>query len=75
MHINESASEEVMNKYVSYGAKDISISRDSQEPHKQDQINGGFPGWRQRAIESIAKVTKHFLSANCLSSLGCALAP
>lgn len=78
MHVriqtNGLSSEASLEKCVEYGANDISISLDSIHPPTQDQVNGGYPGSWERAIEKIAHVNATFPS-DAFAALGCVLAP
>jgi MoaA/NifB/PqqE/SkfB family radical SAM enzyme len=71
---NGFASPEALQKMVSYGIKDISISLDSLIPDLQDQINGGFENTWDAAIEKVAYVNQNF-PADSFCAFGCVLAP
>lgn len=75
MQTNGLAKEEDLARCVEYGARDISISLDTLQPALQDRINGEFPESWQRAIDTIAMVTRHLPPAESFAALGCVLCP
>jgi MoaA/NifB/PqqE/SkfB family radical SAM enzyme len=74
MQTNGLATEDMLAKCVEAGGCDISISLDSLRPDLQDRINGGFPGSWHRAMDTIAKVTRH-LPKDSFAAFGCVLTP
>lgn len=75
MQTNGLASEETLARCVEYGGRDISISLDSLQPALQDSINGGFPQSWRKAIDTIAKVTRHLPRDDSFAAFGCVLCP
>lgn len=60
MQTNGLASREALMECVEAGGKDISISLDSLDPQKQDEINGACPGSFDRAMRAIADINSIF---------------
>jgi len=75
MQTNGLASEEMIQKSIESGGKDISISLDTLNPDKQDVINGGFKHSWYRAIEKVSLFTKYLPVENSFASFGCVLQP
>ena len=75
MQTNGFASEEMIQKAIEAGGRDISISLDSLVSSKQDKINGGYRESWDRAIETISYFTKYLPPKNSFASLGCVLQP
>ena len=75
MQTNGFASEEMIIKCIDAGGKDISISLDSLDFSKQDEINGNFKNSSLRALKTISLFTKHLPKKNSFASLGCVLSP
>lgn len=75
MQTNGYASEEALQRCVESGGRDISISLDSLDSGRQDDINGGFPGSWRRALETISMVTHRVPARESFAALGCVLSP
>ena len=75
MQTNGLASEEALAACVKYGGNDISISLDSLRSEVQDSINGQFAGSWKKALETIAKVTRHLPKKRSFAAFGCVLSP
>ena len=60
---------------VEAGGKDISISLDSLNPQKQDNINGDFSKSWHKALNTMALFTKYLPKKNSFASLGCVFQP
>jgi MoaA/NifB/PqqE/SkfB family radical SAM enzyme len=75
MQTNGLASEEAFARCVAAGGRDISISLDTVRPTLQDAINGGFPGSWERAIKTIAMVTRYLPPKESFAAFGCVLTP
>jgi len=73
MQTNGLATEEQIHKCVEYGGKDISISLDSLNPLKQDEINGQFPNTWARAIKAVSLFTKYLPPRDSFASFGCVI--
>tara|TARA_B100000989_G_scaffold298767_1_gene289719 strand:- start:7528 stop:8682 length:1155 start_codon:yes stop_codon:yes gene_type:complete len=73
MQTNGFASEEQIVKCIEAGGKDISISLDSLNSSKQDQINGQFNKSWEKAINTISILSKYLPKKNSFASLGCVL--
>lgn len=71
---NGLATREMLERVAESGANDISISLDTLEPEKQDEINGGFSNSFLAAMRSISLVNEIFPS-NSFAALGCVFAP
>lgn len=71
---NGLASQKALQACIQAGANDISISLDSIRPSIQDQINGGFEGSWEKAIEEFALVNNLF-PTNSFAAIGCVMAP
>jgi MoaA/NifB/PqqE/SkfB family radical SAM enzyme len=75
MQTNGFSSEEMIIKCIDAGGKDISISLDSLDFSKQDEINGNFKNSSLRALKTISLFTKYLSKKNSFASLGCVLSP
>jgi MoaA/NifB/PqqE/SkfB family radical SAM enzyme len=75
MQTNGFATEEQIAKAVESGGKDISISLDSLNPEKQDNINGDFSKSWHKALNTMALFTKYLPKKNSFASLGCVFQP
>jgi MoaA/NifB/PqqE/SkfB family radical SAM enzyme len=75
MQTNGLASEEAFVRCVEAGGRDISISLDTVRAGLQDEINGGFPGSWERAIKTIAMVTRYLPPEDSFAAFGCVLTP
>ena len=75
MQTNGFATEEQIAKAVESGGRDISISLDSLNPEKQDNINGDFSKSWHKALNTLALFTKYLPKKNSFASLGCVFQP
>lgn len=75
MQTNGFATEEQIAKAVESGGRDISISLDSLNPEKQDNINGDFSKSWHKALNTMALFTKYLPKKNSFASLGCVFQP
>jgi MoaA/NifB/PqqE/SkfB family radical SAM enzyme len=75
MQTNGFASEEQIAKAVEAGGRDISISLDSLNPERQDNINGDFSKSWHKALNTMALFTKYMPKENSFASLGCVFQP
>jgi MoaA/NifB/PqqE/SkfB family radical SAM enzyme len=75
MQTNGFASEEQIAKAVEAGGRDISISLDSLNPDRQDNINGDFSKSWHKALNTMALFTKYMPKENSFASLGCVFQP
>jgi MoaA/NifB/PqqE/SkfB family radical SAM enzyme len=75
MQTNGFANEEQIAKAVEAGGRDISISLDSLNPEKQDNINGDFSKSWHKALSTMALFTKYMPKENSFASLGCVFQP
>lgn len=75
MQTNGLATEEAFARCVEAGGRDISISLDTVQGGLQDEINGGFPGSWERAIKTIAMVTRYLPPDDSFAAFGCVLTP
>ena len=75
MQTNGFATEEQIAKAVESGGRDISISLDSLNPEKQDNINGDFLKSWHKALNTMALFTKYLPKKNSFASLGCVFQP
>lgn len=75
MQTNGFATEEQIAKAVESGGRDISISLDSLNPEKQDNINGNFSKSWHKALNTMALFTKYLPKKNSFASLGCVFQP
>ncbi len=74
LQTNGLASREKLERMVSIGALDISVSLDTLVPSLQDTINGDFDNSWTRAIKTIATINEIF-PRHSFAALGCVLAP
>lgn len=75
MQTNGFASEEQIAQAVSAGGRDISVSLDSLNPQRQNEINGAFDKSWQQALKAIALFSRHLPKEGSFASLGCVLLP
>lgn len=75
MQTNGFASEEMIQKAIEAGGRDISISLDSLVSSKQDKINGGYSKSWHKALETISYFTKYLPKEKSFASLGCVMQP
>lgn len=75
MQTNGLASEDAFARCVAAGGRDISISLDTVRNALQDDINGGFPGSWERAIKTIAMVTRYLPPEESFAAFGCVITP